>query len=496
MRSEKSAEAIVAHRQADRAVNVVTREGLNGREGRTPMSLGDARRQKSKQLELALMSMGESQRGQHSGEASTATSGNERPGNPDERLMELVVDAVNIGEAYRRVKSNKGSPGVDGMTVWALPKYLAVEWPRIREELLSGTYQPSPVKQQEIEKTDGGIRRLGIPTVLDRLIQQAILQVIQPEIDASFSSSSYGYRPRISAHDGVRAAQRHIQSGKTWVADADISAFFDNVNQDILMDRLSKRIPDKRLLKLIRSYLRAGIMVNGVRMEREEGTPQGGPLSPLLANVLLDEVDKELEKRGLAFCRYADDCNVYVASKRAADDAMELLKKLFTRLHLKVNESKSAVGRPWERKFLGYSFYEARKGKIAPYTAVKSLEKMKAKVREITNRNKGRNIHQVVKKLCDFLIGWRRYFSLDTEKESFRKLDRWIRRRLRVLELRQWKTGRTTFKRLRARGVDVEATKIVASRCQRFWYITGQTIIDRAMPDDYYDDLGVPVLTT
>lgn len=460
------------------------------------MSLGDARRQKSKQLELALTSMGETQRGQRSGEASTATNGNESPGNPDECLMELIVDAVNIGEAYKRVKRNKGSPGVDGMSVWALPKHLAVEWSRIRGELLSGTYQPRPVLEQEIEKPGGGIRKLGIPTVLDRLIQQAVLQVIQPEIDASFSPSSFGYRPRISAHDGVRAAQRHIQSGKTWIADADVTAFFDNVNQDILMDRLSKRILDKRLLKLIRSYLRAGILVHGVRMEREEGTPQGGPLSPLLANVLLDEVDKELEKHGLAFCRYADDCNVYVASRRAAEDAMELIKKLFTRLHLEVNESKSAVGRPWERKFLGYSFYEARRGKIAPYTAAKSFEKMKAKVREITNRNRGRNIPQVVKELSDYLRGWRSYFSLDTEKNSFRMLDAWVRRRLRVLELRQWKTGRTAFTRLRARGVDVEAARIVASRCQRFWYITGQSIIHRAMPDDYYNGLGVPVLAT
>jgi RNA-directed DNA polymerase len=460
------------------------------------MSLGDAMRQKFRQLKLPLMSRGEAPRGQRSGEASTAASGNERPGDPCQLLMELVVDEANIEQAYKRVKANKGAPGVDGMTVWELPKYLAKEGPRIFEELLSGTYQPAPVRLTEIAKSDGGVRKLGIPTVLDRLIQQAILQVIQPEIDATFSRSSYGYRPNISAHDAVLAAKALIQRGKSWVADVDLSAFFDRVNHDILMERMSRRISDKRLLGLIRRYLEAGLMANGVRMEREEGTPQGGPLSPLLANVLLDEVDKELEKRGLEFCRYADDCNVYVASERAAQDAMHLLRMLFAKLHLQVNESKSAVGRPWGRKFLGYSFYEARKGKIAPFTAVKSVEKMKAKVREITRRNAGRNIQTVVKKLRDYLRGWRQYFRLDTEKNLFRNLDAWIRQRLRVLELRQWKRGRTAFKRLRARGASPKTARIIASRCQRFWYITSQRIILEAMPDSYYTRLGVPTLAS
>ena len=315
-------------------------------------------RQKPEQLELALEARGEAPEGRRSGEAPTTSRGDERSGG-DHRLMEQVVGRANALAALRRVRQNQGSPGVDGMTVDDLTPHLVAHWETIREQLLAGTYQPQPVRRQEIPKPDGGTRQLGIPTVLDRLIQQCLLQVLQPRFDPTFSEHSYGFRPGRSAHDAVRAAQRYIQPGRRWVADVDLAKFFDRVNHDVLMERLSRRITDGRVLRLIRRYLVAGIMADGVVVERHEGTPQGGPLSPLLANVLLDEVDRELERRGLVFARYADDLNVYTGSKRAADDAMATLKRLFARLRLQVNEAKSTVARAWERKFLGYSFWVA-----------------------------------------------------------------------------------------------------------------------------------------
>ena len=322
------------------------------------MSLEDARRQKTSQLVLPLEGRGEAPKGQRSGEASTAANGNERPGM--DRLMEEVVQRGNAKAALKRVRQNKGSPGVDGMTVDELPKYLVEHWECIREQLLAGTYQPKPVKRQEIPKSGGGVRELGIPTVLDRFVQQAILQVLQPRFDPTFSEHSHGFRPGRRAHDAVCEAQRYIQEGRQVVVDVDLEKFFDRVNHDVLMGKLAARIEDKRMLGLVRRYLEAGIMANGVVVERVEGTPQGGPLSPLLANVLLDEVDKELERRGLSFVRYADDLNVYVRSERAGEDAMQALRRLYARLRLRVNEAKSAVARPWDRKFLGYSFWEPR----------------------------------------------------------------------------------------------------------------------------------------
>ena len=291
------------------------------------MSLEDAMRQKTRQLVLPLVGRGEAPRGQRSGEASTAANGNERPGT--DRLMEEVVQRGNAKAALKRVKQNKGSPGVDGMTVDDLPEYLAEHWETIRGELLAGTYQPKPVKRQEIPKSGGGVRELGIPTALDRFVQQAVLQVLQPRFDPTFSEHSHGFRPGRRAHDAVCEAQRYIQEGRRVVVDVDLEKFFDRVNHDVLMGKLSARVEDKRMLGLIRRYLEAGVMANGVVVERVEGTPQGGPLSPLLANVLLDEVDKELEKRGHAFVRYADDCNVYVRSRRAGEDVMETLRRLY-----------------------------------------------------------------------------------------------------------------------------------------------------------------------
>ncbi len=407
--------------------------------------------------------------------------------------MEEVVERANAREALKRVMRNKGSPGVDGMTVEELPKYLGDCWPELRAQLLSGSYRPKPVKRQEIPKAGGGTRQLGIPTAVDRFIQQAILQVLQPRFDPTFSESSHGFRPGRSAHDAVCAAQQFIQSGKSWVADVDLEKFFDRVNHDVLMGMLAKRIEDKRMLGLIRRYLEAGMMAHGVVVERQEGTPQGGPLSPLLANVLLDVVDKELEKRGLDFARYADDCNVYVRSKRAAEDVLETLKGLFAGLKLKVNEAKSAVARPWERKFLGYSFWTAKGPSIKRRVAPKALEAMKERVREITARNGGRSIEQVVKELRSYLTGWKAYFRLADTPRIFADLDKWIRRRLRAIHLKQWKRGRTVYRELRARGMPEKAAKQVAANTRRWWKNSGM-LISIALPNAHFDRLGVPRL--
>jgi group II intron reverse transcriptase/maturase len=327
--------------------------------------------------------------------------------------MEEVVESRNVEEALKRVRRNKGSPGIDGMTVDELGRHLARHWASLREQLLAGTYQPSPVKRQQIPKPDGGVRELGIPTCVDRFVQQAILQVLQPRFDPTFSEHSYGFRPGRGAHDAILAAQNYIQEGHGWVVDMDLEKFFDRVNHDVLMGRLAKRIEDKRMLRLIRRYLEAGIMVNGVVMERHEGTPQGGPLSPLLANVLLDEVDKELERRGHAFCRYADDCNIYVQSERAGQRVMEGMRRLYGKLRLKVNESKSSVApATGGRKFLGYSFWRTKEGQVKRAVAKKPLEKMKERVRKITKRPGGRSMRQVFEELRGYLRGWKNFFRL------------------------------------------------------------------------------------
>jgi group II intron reverse transcriptase/maturase len=397
--------------------------------------------------------------------------------------------------ALKRVRKNKGSPGIDGMTLEELPGHLAKEWTRLREELLAGSYQPKPVKRQEIPKSNGGVRELGIPTVLDRFIQQAILQVLQPKIDPSFSEHSYGFRPGRDAHGAVRAAQKYIQEGRTWVVDIDLERFFDRVNHDVLMGRVAKRVTDKRLLKLIRSYLVAGIMVHGVVMERDEGAPQGGPLSPFLANVLLDEVDKELERRGHAFCRYADDCNVYVRSERAGGRVMEALKKDYGKLRLRVNESKSAVARPWDRKFLGYSFYETPEGEVRRRIAPKALVVMKDRIRQMTCRTRGRTLREVVRELREYLPGWRNYFRLSEGPwNPFLDLDKWIRRRLRMFQLSQWKNFRTIVRELRSRGVGPESAVAAARQVGRWWRTAAHPALHAAFPTRYFDSLGVPRL--
>ena len=458
------------------------------------MSLEGTRRQKSQQLELALDGRGEAPTIQRSGEVPTWANGNERSGR-DHRLMEAVVERANAQAALKRVRQNQGSPGIDGMTVENLPIYLMTEWEALRAQLLAGTYQPQPVKRQEIPKPGGGVRQLGIPTVLDRFIQQCLLQVLQPRFDPTFSEHSYGFRPGRRAHDAVCAAQRYIQEGRRWVVDVDLAQFFDRVNHDLLMERLAKRIADPRVLGLIRRYLEAGIMANGVVMERYEGAPQGGPLSPMLANVLLDEVDKELEKRGHAFCRYADDCNVYVRSRRAGERVMAALTRLYGRLKLRVNPEKSAVARVWERKFLGFSFWVAPGRVVRRRVAPQALKKMKDRVRHITRRNGGRSLKAVGAELGEYLAGWNDYFHLAETPGVFRDLDQWIGHRIRAVQLKQWKRGRTTYRKLRALGLSARGAATVAANTRRWWH-NASMLINVALPKRAIDALGVPQLGT
>ncbi|MDI6872646.1 MAG: group II intron reverse transcriptase/maturase [Bacillota bacterium] len=458
------------------------------------MSLVGAGHQKSVQTELPFEVRGEALGGERSGEASTATSGDGRSGT--DHLMEEVVERGNLERALKRVKANKGSPGVDGMTVEELPAYLKANWEGLRAQLLEGRYQPQQVRQREIPKRGGGVRRLGIPTVVDRFLQQAILQVLNPRFDPTFSDHSYGFRPGRRAHDAVRAAQRYIQDGRQWVVDLDLEQFFDRVNHDVLMGRLTKRIADRRLLGLIRRFLEAGVLANGLSMERHEGTPQGGPLSPLLANVLLDEVDKELEKRGHAFVRYADDCNVYVRSRRSGERVMQTLRRLYAKLRLRVNEAKSAVARPWDRKLLGYSFWVAKDGAIKRRIADQALEAMKERVRQITGRSRGRSLSSVIAELRSYLVGWKEYFRLTEMQSVFRDIDQWIRRRVRLVQLKQWKRGPRIFRELCARGVPRNAAASAAAHGCRWWRTARHPGLNLALPNRELLRLGVPRLAT
>ena len=455
------------------------------------MGLEGKRPQMSRQLELPLEGRGEAPRGKRSEELPSAAHGDERSGASD--LMERVVSRPNLQAALKRVRKNKGGPGIDGMTVDELPDYLRGHWDELREQLLAGTYQPSPVRQQLIPKSNGGMRKLGIPTVLDRFIQQALLQVLQPMLDPGFSEHSHGFRPGRRAHDAVVEAQRYIQDGRKWVVDVDLEQFFDRVNHDVLMGRLAKRIGDRRMLGLIRRYLDAGILANGVVVERYEGTPQGGPLSPLLANVLLDEVDKELERRGHAFVRYADDCNVYVRSKRAGERVMGLLRRLYAGLRLRVNQSKSAVDLAWNRKILGYSFWVAPGRVVKRRVAGKALVAMKERVRLITRRTRGRSLKQVAEELRSYLVGWKGYFRLADTPRVFRDLDSWIRHRLRAIHLKHWKRGTTIYRELRRRGLSDRGARKVAANGRRWWR-NSKMLINAAFPIRYFDGLGVPRL--
>ena len=455
------------------------------------MGLGSERPQMSRQLELALEGTGEARRVERGEEERTANHGNERLGASD--LMERVCERRNLQAALKRVRKNKGSPGIDGMTVDELPDYLREHGSVFRERLLAGTYYPSPVLERLIPKSGAGMRKLGIPTVLDRFIQQALLQVLQPMFDPTFSKHSHGFRPGRRAHDAIVEAQRYVQAGRKWVVDVDLERFFDRVNHDVLMGKLAKRLGDRRVLGLIRHYLNAGILVNGVAVERYEGTPQGGPLSPLLANVLLDEVDKELEKRGHAFVRYADDCNVYVRSKRAGERVMGLLRRLYERLRLRVNESKSALDLAWNRKLLGYSFWVAPGRVVKRRVAGKALSAMKRRVRILTRRTRGRSIGQIVQELRSYLVGWKAYFRLADTPGIFGALDEWIRHRLRAIYLKQWKRGRTIYRELRSRGLSAAGARRVAANGRRWWRNSGR-LIHVAFPIRHFDELGVPRL--
>src|SRR6266403_991210 len=408
-----------------------------------------------------------------------------------EPLMEEVCDRENLVKAWKRVRRNKGSPGVDGKTIDDTKDYLREHWPSIRSQLLEGTYQPQPVKRVETPKPDGWVRKLGVPCVVDRLIQQAVLQVLQERWDPTFSEHSYGFRPGRSAHQAVAQAQRYIAAGYSVVVDLDLEKFFDRVNHDILMSRVATRIPDKRVLRLIRRYLQAGMMSNGLTMARREGTPQGGPLSPLLSNILLDELDKELERRGHKFCRYADDCNVYVRSRSAGERVKESITKfLERRLRLKVNEEKSAVGRPWERKFLGYTMTWNREPRLK--VADNSVKWLKMKLREILRRGRGRNIgRQIEEELTPLLRGWMNYFRLAEVKGIFEELDSWIRRKLRCVIWRQWKRTFARAKGLMKRGLDKEKAWKSAMNGRGPWWNAGASHMNAAFPKSYFDRCGL-----
>ena len=429
-------------------------------------------------------------------EAATAGRGSERSGTTEEQrgLMELAVERQNCLAALARVKANKGSPGIDGMTVGELPVYLKLNWLRIREDLLSGRYRPQPVRRVAIPKPGGGERELGIPTVLDRFIQQALLQVLQPRFDPTFSEASYGFRPGRRAHDAVRRAQGYVSGGRRFVVDVDLEKFFDRVDHDVLMGRLAKRIADKRMLGLIRGYLEAGMLADGVALERHEGTPQGGPLSPLLANVLLDEVDKELEKRGHAFVRYADDLNVYVRSRRAGERVMAALRRLFADLRLRVNEAKSAVAPAIQRKILGISFWVAKGRVVKLRVAPQALERLKDRVRQITSRSGGRSLARVCEELRTYLAGWRGYFRIADTPRVLADIDQWIRHRLRALQLKHWKRGTTVYRELSARGMSGHAAARVAANARRWWHNSAMAI-HIALPNALFDKLGVPRLS-
>ena len=409
-------------------------------------------------------------------------------------LLDAVLERANMQRAWRRVKANRGTAGVDGLDIDQTARQLKTEWPRIREALLQGTYRHSPVRRVMIPKPGGGQRELGIPTVTDRLIQQALLQVLQPMIDPGFSEHSYGFRPGRRAHDAVLAAQSYIQSGRKIVVDVDLEKFFDRVNHDILMDRVRKRIGDDGVCRLVRAYLNAGIMDGGVVVERHEGTPQGGPLSPLLANLLLDEVDKALEARGHCFVRYADDCNVYVHSRRAGERVMQLLRRLYGRLHLRINESKSAVASVFTgRKFLGFSFWMAPKGVVKRRVARKAVMAFRQRVRWLTRRSGGRSIQQVVDGLRPLLLGWRAYFGLAQTTGVWRELDEWIRHRLRAIQLRQWKRGKTMFRELCAMGASTEVARKVAANSRRWWHNSAM-LLNSVLTLSWFDSLGLPRL--
>lgn len=455
----------------------------------------DARRQKTQlRLAFAAEGRGEAPTAAAEGtEASAASRHTEGPARSTEHLMEEVCRRENLLTALRRVRRNKGSAGVDGMSVHALAPHLKEHWPHIREQLLAGAYTPAPVRRVSIPKPGGGVRKLGIPTVLDRFIQQALLQVLQGLWDPTFSEHSYGFRPGRSAHQAVAKAQSYMAEGYRWVVDIDLEKFFDRVNHDMLMGRVARRIRDKRVLKVIRAYLNAGVMEDGLVSPITEGTPQGGPLSPLLSNILLDDLDRELERRGHRFARYADDCNIYVRSRRAGRRVMAGVTLWLTgRLKLKVNASKSAVARPWERKFLGFTF--AAQGPAKRRIAPQSLQRFQGRVRELTRRTRGVSLARMIGELGRYLTGWCGYYRFCQTPSVLRELDSWIRRRLRCMVWKQCKKGRARYGMLRRLGVRAHLAASTAASGRGPWRISHGAALQQALSGAYFDSLGLPRL--
>lgn len=456
------------------------------------MSLGTTVHRKSDVSEPKVGEGGEAAgigRGGEVGSVASDTGGSGRA-----VLLEQALARGNVERAWKRVRANGGSAGVDGLSLEATAAYLRTHWPRLKRELLEGRYRPLPVRRVAIPKAGGGERQLGIPTVVDRMIQQALLQVLQPLIDPQFSDHSYGFRPGRRAHDAILRAQGYVEAGYRIVVDVDLEKFFDRVNHDVLMSRLARRIADKAVLRLIRRYLDAGAMAQGVVIERNEGTPQGGPLSPLLANVLLDEVDQALARRGHRFVRYADDCNVYVRSRAAGERVLASLRRLYDRLRLRINEAKSAVASVFERTFLGYAFGRTPDpGRVKRKVAAKALDRLKDRLRLLTGRTRGRSIEQVVEELRGYLLGWKAYFKLAQTPYVLGLLDEWLRHRLRMLHLVQWKRGRTTFAALRALGASTTVAATIAAHTRRWWR-NSASLLNGVLTVAYFDRLGLPRL--
>lgn len=454
------------------------------------------KRQKMVQLRLAFPeeSRGEAPRATEEGtELAAAESATESPAS-GERLIEEVCQRGNVVRAWKRVQGNGGSPGIDGMRVEELTDYLREHWGTIREQLQRGTYKPQPVKRVEIPKPSGGKRKLGIPTVVDRFIQQGVMQVLQEEWDRTFSEHSYGFRPGRTAHQAVAKAQGYIAEGYYWVVDIDLEKFFDQVNHDKLMGQIAKRVKDKRVVRLIRGYLKAGVMENGLVRATDKGTPQGGPLSPLLSNLVLDELDRELERRGHRFVRYADDCNIYVRSERAGRRVMASVTRFLTqKLQLKVNAEKSGVARPWKRKFLGFSVTanKAPRRRISP----ESLKRFKERVRSLTRRTRGVSIGQMVEELNRYVRGWLGYYGYCQTPSVLQDLESWVRRRLRCFMWKQWKRGRRRYAALRTRGVRGDLAAQTAGSPHGPWRISRSPALSYALPNAYFASLGLPQFT-
>jgi group II intron reverse transcriptase/maturase len=486
---QKSAEAIVPQKW----------EGLNNRGSGNLKETPEKPRKQNTACGHAgfLREVGVEPRGNVEALSKSATSERRKNGiqREQEDLLERILSKDNLNLAYGKVKANKGSHGVDGMTVDELLLHLKRHGEELRQSILKGVYEPQPVRRLEIPKPDGGVRLLGIPTVVDRMIQQAIAQELTKIFDPDFSENSYGFRPGKSAHQAVIAARGHIERGYVWTVDIDLEKFFDKVNHKKLMNQVARKVTDKRVLKLISRYLESGIMMNGVKVKSEEGTPQGGPLSPLLANIMLDDLDKELEKRGHKACRYADDCNIYVKSQRAGERVMEGVSRFIeTVLKLKINRNKSAVDRPSKRKFLGFSFYK-RDGKIRNYIPPKPIQRFKTKVREATGRSNGRSMEDRQKRLNWLITGWVNYFRIADMKSLAMELDMWIRRRIRMCYWKQWKKVGARHDNLVKLGIPNGKAWEYANTRKGCWRIAGSYILDKSLTNKYLEDEGFLSLT-